>query len=189
MDDSGPIAIEATGTPPSKEPNSYNCHPTFKVTYTYANGAHLICSDSQLKGAADPRSTKITGRNGAERMEGHDNGVLFVGEDGQWIFVNRGVIRASDPKLLEEPLPSGATRLYNSNDHMGNFISCVRSRKQTICPAEVGHRSVTVCHLGAIALRSGKKLKWDPVKEEFVGDQDANYWLSREMRAPWKLEV
>jgi hypothetical protein len=115
--------------------------------------------------------------------------VLFVGEGDRWIFVNRGIITASDPKLLDEPLPSNATRLYKSDDHMGNFIDSVRSRKVTICPAEVGHRSVSVCHLGVIALRSGKKLKWDPVKEEFVGDLEANRWLTREMRAPWKLEV
>lgn len=189
MDDSGPTAIEATGSSPSKEPNSYNCHPTFKVTYSYANGARLMCSHTQLEGAPDPKGTKVAGRNGTERIVGHDNGVLFVGEGGQWIFVNREVITASDPSLLKEPLPSNATRLYTSNDHMRNFMDCVRSRKETICPAEIGHRSVTVCHLGVIALRSGKQLKWDPVREEFVGDEEANRWLSREMRAPWKLEV
>src|SRR5262249_8225279 len=100
-----------------------------------------------------------------------------------------GTITASDPKLLSEPLPSNAVRLYHSDDHMRNFVECVHSRKQTICPAEVGHRSVTVCHLGAIALRTGKKLKWDPAREEFVGDAEPNRWLSRPMRAPWKLDV
>jgi predicted dehydrogenase len=189
MDGSGPIAIEATGTQPSKEPNSYNCHPTFKVTYTYANGARLVCSHTQLQGSPDPRSSTYTDR-GRQRRGGHDNGVLFIGENGQWIFVNRELITASDPKLIEEPLPRNATKLYHSDDHMGNFLECVRKGStETICPAEVGHRSVTVCHLGVIALRSGKELKWDPVKEHFVGDRDANRWLSREMRAPWKLEV
>src|SRR5437773_6925634 len=96
MDGNGPVAIEATGTPPSTDPNSYNCHATFKVTYTYANGTKLVCSDRQLEGAPDPKATKIAGR---ERAEGHDNGVLFVGESGQWIFVNRGIITASDLKL------------------------------------------------------------------------------------------
>jgi predicted dehydrogenase len=188
MDESGPVAVEATGTPPSKEPNSYNCHPTFKVTYTYGNGTKLICSHTRLNGAVDPKTTRVSS-GGKDREVGHDNGVLFVGEDGKWIFVNRSLITASDPKLLQEPLSPSSPRLYQSDDHMGNFIDGVRSRKPTICPATVGHRSVTVCHLGVIALRTGKKLKWDPVKEEFIGDNEANRWLSREMRRPWKLEA
>ena len=188
MDQSGPIAIEGEGTPPPKEPNCYNCHPKFKVTYTYANGAKLICSDNQLEGAPDPKGDKATDRKGKEKIIKHDNGVLFVGEDGKWIFVNRDTITASDEKLIKEPLPESATKLYVSNDHMGNFRDCVRSRKKPICDVEVGHRSVTVCHLGNIAIRSGKKLNWDPVKEQ-LDDAEASKWLSREMRAPWKLEV
>ncbi|HZT81493.1 MAG TPA: Gfo/Idh/MocA family oxidoreductase [Gemmataceae bacterium] len=165
MDDSGPVAVWGMGAPPDKRPNCYNCHPIFQARFTYANGAELVCTDRG------------------------ENGVRFEGEKGQWIFVSRGRIAASDRKLLEEPLPRDAVRLYVSNNHMGNFLECVRTRKPTICTAEVGHRSVTVCHLGNIAIRSGKKLKWDPQAERFVGDDEANRWLSREMRAPWKLEA
>jgi hypothetical protein len=111
-----------------------------------------------------------------------------VGEDGKWIFVNRGTIVASDKKLIDEPLPADATKLYVSNNQMGNFFECIHTGKPTVCPAEVGHRSATVCHIGVIALRTGKKLGWDPVKEQF-DDAEANKWLSRPMRAPWKLEV
>jgi predicted dehydrogenase len=169
MDESGPVAVEAEGEAPSKEKNSYNCHPNFKVTYTYASGAKLICTS------------------------GGENGVKFIGEDGKWIFVTRGRINASDgdektSKLLNEPLPDGATKLYLSDNHMQNFLDGVRTRKPCICTAEVGHRSVTVCHIGVIALRTGKKLKWDPKAEKF-DDADANKMLSREMRKPWKLEV
>jgi predicted dehydrogenase len=178
-DGSGPIAVEGEGEAPSKEPNSYNCHPTFKVTYTYANGVKLLCAHNQLPDALDRK---------AEDNKGHDNGILFVGEKDQWIFVNRGKISASDKKLIEEPLGANANRLYMSNNHMGNFLEGVRTRKACICTAEVGHRSVTVCHLGAIALRTGKKLKWDPVKEMF-DDADANKLLSREYRSPWKLDA
>jgi predicted dehydrogenase len=169
MDESGPVAVEAEGDPPSKEPNSYNCHPNFKITYTYAGGAKLVCTS------------------------GGENGIKFVGEDGKWIFVSRGKINASDgdektSKLLNEPLPDSATKLYLSDNHMQNFLDGVRTRKACICPAEVGHRSVSVCHIGVIALRTGKKLKWDPKAEKF-DDADANKMLSREMRKPWKLEV
>jgi Oxidoreductase family, C-terminal alpha/beta domain len=67
-------------------------------------------------------------------------------------------------------------------------LDCMKSRKPTICTAEIGHRSVTVCHIGVISTRLGKKLKWDPVKEKF-DDDEANKMLAREMRKPWKLEV
>jgi predicted dehydrogenase len=179
MDGNGPIAVEAEGKEPSKDPNAYNIHPTFKITYTYANGAKLICANTQLDGSADPKGG------------GHDNGVLFVGEDGKWIFVNRGGITASDKKLIDEPPGKDWVPLQDTkNDHMGNFLEAVRKGdpKLCICPAEVGHRSVTVCHIGNIALRTGKKLKWDPAKEQF-DDAEANKWLKREMRSPWKLEA
>jgi predicted dehydrogenase len=164
MDDSGPVAVEAEGEAPSKEPNSYNCHPNFKITYTYADGANLVCTS------------------------GGENGIKFIGEDNKWIFVSRGKIEASDKNLLEEKLPDTATKLYLSNDHMGNFLDGVRTRKACICPAEVGFHSVAVCHIGVIALRTGKKLKWDPKAMKF-DDAEANKMLSREMRKPWKLDV
>jgi predicted dehydrogenase len=176
MDDSGPVAVEADGTPPSKDPNSYNCHPTFKVTYTYPHDIKLVCAHTQLPGALDKGG------------RGHDNGILFVGEGDKWIFVNRGTIVASDKKLIEEPLGADAKKLYHSNNHMMNFLDGVVSRKPCICPASVGFHSVVVCHIGVIALRTGKKLKWDPDKMRF-DDEEANKMLSRPMRAPWKIEV
>jgi predicted dehydrogenase len=164
MDQSGPISVEAEGDEPAKGGDRYDCHPNFGVTYGYENGTKLLC------------------------MSKGENGIHFEGEDGKSIFVARGKIRASDKALLDEKLPESATRLYVSTNHMQNFLDGIRTGKPCICPAEVGHRSVTVCHLGTIALRSGKKLKWDPVKEQF-DEADANKWLSREMRAPWKLDV
>jgi predicted dehydrogenase len=165
MDESGPVAVEAKGEKPSSEPNCYNCHPTFEVTYKYANGVKLICNSDS-------------------------NGVRFEGEDG-WLFVARArmPLLVSKPKLIESPLPADAVRLEFAPSHMENFIDCVRSRKRPICDVEVGHRSATVCHLGVIALRTGEKLRWDPVAEKFIENDGANRWLSREMRAPWKLEV
>jgi predicted dehydrogenase len=165
-DGSGPISVTATGVEPSHKPNSYNCHPHFAVTYEYSNGARLVTTSDG------------------------ENGNRFIGEKG-WIFVNRERIEASDKKLLDEPLPKDAHRLYKSDDHMGNFMDCIQSRKRCICDVEVGYRSVTVCHIGAIALRLGIPLSWDPQAERFVGPraEKGNAMLSREMRSPWRLEV
>jgi predicted dehydrogenase len=188
-DESGPISVMAEGAKPASDGHSYNCHPTFKVTYTYPHDVTLVCSDTQLPGSPDPKSTMVPGgRAGKPRNVNHDNGILFVGEGGKWLFVSRGIITGSDAKLIEEPLGADAKHLYKSDNHMANFLDGVRDRKACICTAEVGHRSVTVCHIGVIALRSGKTLKWDPVKERF-DDDEANKMLSREMRAPWKIEV
>jgi predicted dehydrogenase len=173
MDGSGPIAVEAKGAEPYKGNNGYNCHPNFKVTYTYANGSKLLVSDSTLPDTIGDKDS---------------NGILFVGENNQWIFVNRGKITASDPKLLEEPLKPDAIRLEVSNDHMGNFFECRKNGKKPICNASIGGGSVIVCQIGAIALRTGKSLKWDPKAYTF-DNSEANAMLSNPMRKPWKLEV
>ncbi len=181
MDGSGPVEVSAKGDKPSDKPNSYNCHPHFEVTYTYGSGTKLVC--------------KSRG----------ENGVNFLGEDGKELFVSRRLIRASDQevkpvpgskgakgrpggpsKILDEPLGKDATRLYLSNNHMENWLNGIRTRKACICDADVGHRSVTVCHIGVIALRLGKTLKWDPKAEKF-DDEDANKMLARTMRGDWKL--
>jgi predicted dehydrogenase len=173
MDGSGPVKIESTcDRPKHVEPNCYNCPPNFEITYTYAKDASKYCSE-----------TKLVCTSGGE------NGVKFIGDDG-WIFVNRSKIEASDPKLLDEPLKDDALKLYHSDDHMRNFLDCVRSREKTICPPEVGHRSVSVCHLGNISMRlGGRTLQWDPKAEQFFGDPLASQMLSREMRKPWSLNV
>jgi hypothetical protein len=89
--------------------------------------------------------------------------------------------------MLTAPLPENAVRLYKSNNHMGNFFDCVRSRQLPICDAETGHRSATMCHLGAISMRTGLKLKWDSTTEKFVGwhAHTANKYIEREMRKPY----
>ncbi len=94
----------------------------------------------------------------------------------------------SEPEMLVEPLGSTARRLRVSDNQMGNFFASVASREQPICDAEIGHRSASVCHLGVIAMRLGRELEFDPLSETFVGDIQANEWLSREMRKPWSLE-
>lgn len=193
MDGSGPIAVEATATPPAKEANAYNCHPEFKVTYTYANGTKVFAmgaGGSTPPTLVDKEGNEPKTRDGRPRkIDGNENGLLIEGEAGT-IFVSRGEIVASDKKILAEPLAAGSVQLHPSRptDHMANFIDCVRSREKPICDVTVGGGSVIICHIGVIALRTGKKLKWDPAKYRF-DDAEANAMLSRPMRSPWKLQA
>ncbi|MCH5375086.1 MAG: hypothetical protein JJ992_14015, partial [Planctomycetes bacterium] len=115
------------------------------------------------------------------------NGIMFIGDRGR-IFVNRGgIYGAAVDELKENPLPSNAERLYVSDDHMGNLIECVKARKQPICNVDIGHRSVTPCHLVNISMRLRREIVWDPIKEEIVGDDETNGWLSRQQRPPYTI--
>src|SRR5262245_58690625 len=186
MDESGPVSVQGHGTAPSTDPNSFNCHPSFEVTYTYANGSNgtggtrLVCRDGPPE--------NFVARNGGRP---HDNGVLFEGDDNKWIFVSRGTVIASDRRLIDEPLPPNSTRLPTAPNHMANFMECVRSRRQPISNVSVGHRSVTVCHLGNIAIRffPNQRLTWDPREERFTGEhaEEANRHLSRPYREGYAL--
>jgi hypothetical protein len=150
----------------------------YEILFTYENGLTHSC-----------HSTTASAWNGQTvDPKGQVHGIRFEGENG-WIWVTRGTLTANDRELLKYKFGPSDTRLYFSNDHMGNFLECVKSRKETICPAEVGHRSASLCHLGGIAVRLGRKLRWDPSKEEFVGDAEAQKWVAREMRKPYDYSV
>jgi predicted dehydrogenase len=157
-------------------PGGYTAHSEYHVRYTYESGV-------QLNVATTPDDDPF-GR--VVNKEGQRNGIRFVGESG-WIWVNRDQLAASDPELLKEPLAEDAVRLYKSSNHMENFFDGVRSREDPICNVETGHRSATMCHLGAISLRTGHKLTWDAGRERFVGAHaaGANRHLAREMRKPY----
>jgi len=136
----------------------------------------------------DPKATKglrYIYPNGVEMLHGNSGGVLFIGTEGK-ILVNRGKFEATPDSIGKDPLPANAIRLYKSDNHAKDFLDCVRSRKRPICDVEIGCRSVTVCHIGNIAYWTHKRLKWDPKKEVFVGDAEANKWLDRVKRDPWK---
>jgi predicted dehydrogenase len=188
MDESGPVSVQGSGTAPSRDPMSYNTHPQFEAVYTYANGANgaegtrLVCRDGPPQNF--PARNERTGQP-------HDNGILFEGQDGKWIFVSRSTIMANDRRLIDEPLPPNAIRLPVSTEHMRNFMEAVRNRRQPICPVTVGHRSVTVCHLGNIAIRffQNQRLTWDPREERFTGErsEEANRHLSRQRREGYPL--
>jgi predicted dehydrogenase len=214
MDGSGPTGIEAARVEPAYDGgDGYNCHPSFEVRYTYPNGTEVLAlgRHPQAKDKTIGQGTAVKGlvradgkeptrrvRKGDKSEEvpmgpvsGDENGLMIFGEDGT-VFVSRGTILASDAKILAQPLKDDP-KLYPSRptDHMGNFLECVKSREKPICDVEVGGGSVIVCHLGVIALMSGKKLTWDPKSHRFTGTnaEVGNKMAGREMRAPWKLEV
>ena len=118
--------------------------------------------------------------------EGDKNGITFVGEKG-WIEVDRAHLRTFPESLAEVQFKPGETRLYESKHHYQNFLDCVKSRQKPICDVEIGCRSVTVCHLINIGHWTGKSFRWDPVKEEIIGEADVAKWVDRERRAPWKI--
>ena len=177
---SGPISAEGKVLT-APVPGGFTAIGRYEIEYVYANGVTHTCKTIA-------RENFYGQPTGEVQKPGEQNGVRFEGTDG-WIFVTRGKIEVSQPELLSTPLPSNAERLYASNNHMGNFFDCVRSRKPPICEAEIGHRSVSVCHLGVISLRLGRKLNWDPAKETFVDDPEANRFVAREMRNPWSYEA
>jgi len=114
-------------------------------------------------------------------------GVTWYGENG-WIHVDRGdIITASKPELISEELGANKKSLYKSNDHFSNFLECVRSRKETIAPVEVAHRSISVALLGEIVMKTNQKIQWDPEKEQIINNVNASKLLTRSFRAPWKL--
>ena len=158
----GPVEIEGQTEYPKD--GLWDVHGDFSITYTYANGVKVICADNKK----------------------NKQGVLFEGTEG-WVYVMRGQVDAHPKSLLSSTIGSDEIQLYKSNSHKGNLIECIQSRHETVAPVEIAHRSCTVCLLGEIAMRLGRKLKWNPDKEEFVGDEQANRMLAKPMRSPWRL--
>jgi predicted dehydrogenase len=171
----GPLAVEGKSLA-EPIPGGYTAISEYEVTFTWSGGVRQI-----VRSTADD---SIFG--GVVRKEGQRNGVRFEGTDG-WIWVTRGDLSASKEEIISEPFPSDAIRLEVSENHMANFFDCVRSRKDPVAHVEVGHRSVSLCHLGVIALRLGKRLDWDPANEQFIGEhaKEANRYVAREMRKPY----
>ncbi|HUV64276.1 MAG TPA: hypothetical protein VMW24_10280, partial [Sedimentisphaerales bacterium] len=133
------------------------------------------------------------GRNGPAPAEwrqryakagGH--GTVFDGTEG-WIHVRRGFIDAQPKSLLQSQIGPDEVRLYESNDHIRNFLDCIKSRAATICPIETAVRVDTLCHLSDIATQLEEKLTWDPEQERFINNETANRLLLRAMRSPWRL--
>ncbi len=165
LDRTGPVEVsDAKGEYPKD--GTYDVPYAYKFKCKYANGLEMVvASASQLP---------------------HGMGACWYGEKG-WIHVNRGGINAQKPEVLKEVIGHGEIKLYKSVDHLQNFIDCVKSRRETITPAEIAHRSISVALLGEIAMLTGRDLKWNPETEEFTNDQTANRYLWRPMRSSWTL--
>lgn len=123
----------------------------------------------------------------------YEQGCRFIGDKG-WVHVNRAGIKASDPKLLEVTLKGSDTQLHVSpswgdpyTSHTADFFRSLRTRKAPVCPLEQGHYATTLGNVSDICLRLGRPLKWDPQKDCFVGDDQANAMLSRAERSPWTV--
>ncbi len=164
MDESGPIAVEGTGVFPST--GLFNNAMNVDVTVTYKGGLPL---------------TIRTRTDGV-----FDGNIIFHGERGS-LDVSRSRVVASDPKLLSEALPANAKRVQKSTNHHTDFFEAIRKGSRPVADVSYGHRTNTVCLIADIAMRLNRPLRWDPVKEEFIGDEVANRMRSRAMRSPWSL--
>jgi len=170
MDASGPVEI----TPPG-----VNRAPV--LTYRYANGVLLQVAGGHL----NPR-TLFVPKGWDVRTRMTNFGALFAGENG-WIQVGRGGhLKCFPPKILEQVRVLRGAR-HAVNNHHQNWFDCIRTRERPVCDVAIGARSTIVSHLGCIAHWTGRSLKWDPAKEVFAGDDEANRWRARPMRSPWRL--
>jgi len=115
-----------------------------------------------------------------------DNYILFTGSKGT-VKVNRSYLHTNPASLVNARIAPGEIHLYKSTDHKKDWLQCIKTRSKPITDVEVGHRSVSVCHLGNQAVQLGRKLQWNPDKEQFINDPEANRLLSRAKRSPWNI--
>lgn len=182
-DGSGPVTIDSRAE--FIPDGLYDVPKSFRFTCEYSSGVKMTVADGSV--------FKL--------------GIKFIGSDG-WVFITRGQgegdISAEPESILSSVIGPDDVRLYrhrptrsrinwnheNDNNtimHYINFIDCIRSRKETAAPVETGHRSVSICHLAHISMELGRPVRWDPDRERFVGDPEADRMLMRPMRSPWHL--
>ena len=156
---SGPVEIKASADFPKR--GLFDVHVGYQAEAMYANGV------------------KMVSHNGKP-------GVKFIGSDG-WIWVDRGGFKAPDRAIFREKIPADGIHLYESKNHEADFLRSMRTRKDPCNPVEAGHRSNSVCVIHHIAMKLGRKLKWDPKAEKFIGDAEANRMLDFPHRKPWTV--
>lgn len=161
---SAPVEIEGQAVYPKAEDGLFDTPGSYRFECKYKEGFTMIVADNQQ----------------------NKQGVLWQGSEG-WIHVNRGGIETQPKSLLHQIITPDEVHLYKSDNHRRNLLDCMRTRKRTVAPAEVAHHSIMVAHLGAIAMKLGRKIYWDNEKEKFINDAEADRYLSRSMRSPWHL--
>ena len=173
------LGAEESGPVELIHPNSGQ-YPT--LTCKYANGTllHLVDHWGIVKDVykAVPDTARLAGNFGG----------VFVGERGWLTSMSGGGPVEGGPKKVFEEMKS-RTRQVNigDNNHHANWFECIRTRRRPNCDEEIGHRSASLGHLTIIAHKLQRSLKWDPAKEEFLGDEPANRLLFRAMRSPWRI--
>jgi predicted dehydrogenase len=165
MDDSGPIEIDYISAKWLPEGSLFNTALETEFLCRYENGTELIC--------------KTNDRPVGVRFEGTEG--MLEASAYPW------KARSEPESLLKSTAPPGYVGIEATAAHIRNFLDCVKSRQQPVAHAEIGHRSASLCHLGNVAIRLGRNVKWDPKQERFPGDDEANAMLLRPMRDPWEL--
>jgi predicted dehydrogenase len=174
----GPVEVWGTAEFPTR--GLWDVHGKFLTHAIYANGVTMDISGD------------------------FPNGIKFYGTEG-WIFVTRDEmvtptdsgkpaaapqpLTASNPKILLSVIGPDEVHLYQSNDQHGNWLECIKSRKAPTAPAEIGHRACSTCLIHHIAMKTKRRLYWDPIKEHFKNDDEANCMLSRPQRAPYMMDA
>jgi len=199
---SGPTSVQARGLFPNHgDPKSYNTADRFFSRMIYPGGVELLyfsaLNDRRFYGSVEKHEAMppervewLFGKDAPEEIKTFNrNGIMFIGETGR-LFVNRGGIYGKPvDELRDNPLPADAWRVRPSRDHMANLFECVKTREMPVSPVQIQHRTVTACHLTNISLRLKRKLAWDPASEQITGDAEANAWLKREQREPYRLKA
>jgi predicted dehydrogenase len=146
------------------------------VEHKYANGVRLIHMDMV---SAKKRATEFNSMP--------SNGATVIFGTKGWIYVSRAGMVTNPARLATEKIGPNEIRVIRSDDHKRNLLNAIRTGQRTICPVESAVRTQTVNQQAYISMSLGRKLRWDPVREEFIDDAEANRWLSRPMRSPWRL--
>lgn len=161
-DAAGPLSVG--GTARYHADGLYEVPERFEAVYDYPGGVKLIAS-----------------------MDVPGGTTIFEGTAGR-IVASRKELKSDPRDIVEQALRTPPpVELYRSRNHFADWLDCIRSRQRPICDVEIGHRSATACHLGNLAIRLGRPIRWDATAEKIVDDAEANAWLSRPYRSPWAL--